>query len=238
MPSYGISAPLFRDTVELVLARECFTYTVSEVANRSLGVCNDGTGITLEMGPIQGELEPIEITATPTDATLPKAWLAPGGDELVVHQYHGQPAIHRLNLYRRAGVTWTFATTISESAMFITAGVPSAGPERRLIESSLQGYRELAERGGVWVEVHRGPWAELLSTGNVGDHLNLSADGLRMTFTENNNVQYTDRPSLEVPFRVSVRLASVGHAYSAHMVDNCGKIYFTGLGSVFYRYQR
>lgn len=239
-PSDGISAPQFRDNVVTVLSRECFTYTVSEVADRALGVCSDrGTGVTLELGPIEGELEPIVVAPTPADAYISKAWLSHGGDEIVIHQIHGQPAVHRLNLYKRTGATWTVSSTISESTMFITAGVPSAGPEPRLIESTVVGgYRELAERDGAWVEVRRGLWAELVTTGGVGDNVNLSADGLRMTFTITFDAHYTDRPSLDVPFRVSVPLDTLGEVRSAQLVDNCAKIYFTGLGQVFFRYQQ
>jgi hypothetical protein len=239
-PSDGVSVPQFRPDVHEIISRECFAYSVSESSGRAFGSCIGDNGVVFEEGPIDGALSPMQITPRPIDAYMAKAWLAPNGTELVVHQYvmaTGQPTHHSLSVYTRNATSWTWSYDISQADDFITSGVPSATPERRIFEGTLYTYRELAERNGVWVDLGGGKWSDLFSSG-VGDNMNLSPDGLRMTFTINFDVMYMDRPSLDAPFRAPVKLDSVGQARDAFMTEDCGKIYFTGLSSVFFRYQQ
>ena len=120
----------------------------------------------------------------------------------------------------------------------MSGGVPSARPDRRIIETSAGGWRELEEQGTTWVEVRAGTSPDLGLPLSQGNDPNLSPDGLRLTFVDPTNslrVRYTDRATIADPFRPAV-LLDTGAAQNAFLAHDCSRLYFSSAPYIYFRY--
>lgn len=102
------------------------------------------------------------------------------------------------------------------------------------------GLRELARDGnGVWSEVLVHSFTELGVT-SLGDQVNLSSDGLRLlvvgTPAGANQIMllYADRASETDPFSAVVPLPSLDYLPNGFLTEDCARLYFSALGTVFY----
>jgi hypothetical protein len=238
-PAIGDGPPVFRTEPRIAIGRLCLDYTTSHAANLATAVCNDGTSPVVEQGPIDSALAPAQVVVEPGDETIVEAWLAPEGDVLVARQrvYPENPSVHRIATYELDGATWRFRNQIAAQSTFVTAGVPSAGPERRVLVNQVSPplIRELVERAGAWEEVRQIPWTDLLPNGSGGS-THLSSDGLRMTFEAFLKVHYAVRPSVDAPFNVPVAIAGIDAPRDPFIAENCERIYYVAGGTVQFRY--
>lgn len=231
--------PSFRSEVKELLHRECFNYTTDAAGDRAVAFCTGGDpSWRVEEGPNGGPLAPVDVPVPP-DHFVQTVWFTPEGDQLVVKHYRTvAPNIHRLSMYRRDGSGWAWSSDISERDGFMSGGVPSARPNRRIIETAAAGWRELEEQGTTWVEVRAGAWQELGLPLSQGNDPNLSPDGLRLTFVDPANslrVRYTDRATLADPFRPAV-LLDTGAAQNAFLANDCSRLYFSSAPYIYFRY--
>jgi hypothetical protein len=169
---------------------------------------------------------------------VPYAMLSPDGLELWAVTTTGV-----LSVYTPAGAdTWQFSYDAFTIGSFITATVPMPiGNPRRVLVSALGEIHELDELAPqVWQDFAQ---YQLLPTpGTVDSPPQISPDGLRVVFhgatggaTPVMGVYYADRANLSVPFNPAVLLVGPPEqAGTPFMTPDCSRIYFSGLGSVFY----
>jgi hypothetical protein len=68
--------------------------------------------------------------------------------------------------------------------------------------------------------------------------LNLSPDGLSAIFQTLAGARYTRRQSLSDPFTIAVDIPGIpAGAQSPFITSNCGRLYFSALGSIWYAVQ-
>ena len=77
----------------------------------------------------------------------------------------------------------------------------------------------------------------LVSAVTVTGMPNLSPDGLRLVLgstTQQSKVMYSDRPSVDMRFRQAVPLMDIPDVPDPFLTEDCARVYFSGIGSVFY----
>ncbi|MBA3538475.1 MAG: hypothetical protein H0T79_02500 [Deltaproteobacteria bacterium] len=231
-PALG-GTPRFEPVTFEAIPQACYNYSASAVAGRAVASCVRDSRLTIEEGPVEGPLEEASITPTVLDANLDRPGLSPEGDHLVVRQF--TPDVNRFSWFVRDGNGWRAEADIVDTTNFLTSvGVPSRGPEHRIIAADQLGFRELRLTDPTWTEVRSQSWEDL-GVG-FGNQLNLSPDGLRMTFVTQQAVMYADRESLEVPFVTARTIESVSSMLGVFLVEDCERIYFSGLEAIQFRY--
>jgi hypothetical protein len=55
-----------------------------------------------------------------------------------------------------------------------------------------------------------------------------------MVFDSSNGIGYTDRPTIADRFRPAQMIANLPNIIAPVMTEDCGKLYFTALGTVLY----
>jgi len=97
---------------------------------------------------------------------------------------------------------------------------------------------EWGNDGGTWHLTTSHPLSELGLTLAIA--ISMTSDGLRAlvlggTGDGTVHMQYTDRAALDAPFRTATQVEGLfAQADDATLNDNCSRVYFTGLGSIFY----
>src|SRR5207302_4451118 len=111
---------------------------------------------------------------------------------------------------------------------------------RRMLALAAGMMHELVEdSGGAWSDVAVYTYAELGAT-TFGYELYMTPDGLRFIDSgtvpggTSEQVLYADRPSLDVPFSHVVPVQDVDFLPGAFLTEDCGRLYFSSFGSVFY----
>lgn len=185
------------------------------------------------------------------------------GDRIAVTGWEETRAGYSTTEYRRSEAKWVFARTyVPASTMggYYVLSAASAGPDRRAIlfryEISTNAYvlEELTESTG-WKATDSYTLAEL-GTESLSEP-SLSADGLRLVFVSyeykdgsttgvsggeapqmsgsNNAVYFTARTSLSERFARAKKMATVPDGVgSPFMTEDCGRIYFSALNSVWF----
>jgi hypothetical protein len=235
-PAAG-TVPTYAPSLIQLVPRACFWFSVDD-GNHAVALCKGGI---LEEGS-GANLAPMKITNSAGDS-FDRPRLAPEGDLLLVRQLATGGTLNRVSTYQRDGDRWTYlADVIDAPNEFSTVGVPSRGPDRRVIHARPTEYRELAEGADHrWTQVRSFAWSTL-GVAN-GNDASLSPDGLRMTFgkpatTATSMMMYSERASKDEPFGIAQpidTLPDIGNP--GFMTANCERLYFSALSSVFYTNQ-
>jgi hypothetical protein len=144
----------------------------------------------------------------------------------------GVGATQRTIVYRRGDDgTWRFDETLPFGA--VVGEIISTFAADRVLVTKPPGADEWARRDGTWQKVHALTTATLGAPVTGG--LSMSADGLRLLFYSTGGVaMYTDRSSVDGPFRTaSGPIAALPAAFS-EMTGDCERVYISGLQSIFY----
>jgi hypothetical protein len=221
--------PQFSPLLHQYAVEDCTYY--AQVGSDAIGVCS----IVTNIAPIGMPLVPaLGIAATEIPPT-PR--LAPDGSYLMVgYLQTANPVVLR---YVHDGDGWSIAAPQPELGAVVLGNIVHvAGADR--ITARFKGdslIDELVFDGSAWTLVASHPPTELgIDQGPVS--MWSSSDALRMVVSDGAlNLYYSDRPSLDAPFRTADPLELSG-SNNMSLSEDCSRIYMTGLGSILYAQQR
>ena len=233
-PSTG-TTPTFLRPLHQVIQQHCTDYMISSSAQVAMALCTTSNyDVVAARGLIDGMLDPVSGFE---DASfeLQRLRLAPEGDEVIATYYSVAMTRYEFRTYRRQpDESWTRGPDVATEPSYFEFSAPSRRPDRRVLRTAADNHlHELAQdAAGAWSEV-----ASFLPS-DLGVSYpgapRLSADGLRLLMVDSGAVVYTDRPSIDAPFRHAEPLAGVPMVLDPYLTDDCSRIYFSGLDSVFY----
>ena len=241
------STPQFSALVHPVISQDCVEYTSSPSAALATAYCNGSAGGgSIGEGPVDHAMIAIpNLVATAATYLHPR--LAPEGDQLFTERYGASGLA--VAIFQRAGTAWTQASVVDHigTAPVMGAfrfGTPTRGPARRmLVTDQAVGalIYELAFDGNAWqVDLTHDPVSEL-GVASVFQPPSLSPDGLRILFSVLNgefHTMYSDRATIHDPFRTAVRLVGVPDILDGFLTEDCSRVYFSSVGTVFYVQQQ
>ena len=221
----------------------CTDYTTAVDTNLAVALC---TKSEISIGEIGGELTTVQFPPAPMVPSPARygVRLSPEGDELWISQRSATSSAATNSVYRRtAGVwTWQYDVPFITSPEVVLSG-PSRGPNRRMFVDDAANNAVLTE----YVEQAPGQWMERqrYSEASLGvlyyEHPSLSADGLRLLFygDGDDNVSigwfFTNRATIDDVFPRARFVRQVPAVpYYVHLSEDCSRVYFPALDSVFY----
>ncbi|MGE5181214.1 MAG: hypothetical protein ACM31C_04095 [Acidobacteriota bacterium] len=241
-------APLF---VQMLVA-DCSDYTPSAGAGIALAACAGSTGRYIAGGPVGGELAAVDVPPQNNCVNLDYARLVPEGDRAYVDENNFDcNGNDTFGEYVPVDAShWTYVRDLGIAPSIDGSGEElgsvSTAPGRRAMitinyDSSLH----------EWVQQPDDTWRELTPAYTSGDlgiaasgllsAANLTSDGLRVVFaarvpgTVEQRVFYADRASRDDRFGAATPLDGVpGTVDDPVMTDDCTRVYFSGLGRIFY----
>jgi hypothetical protein len=241
-PELG-TVPMFTGQLGAVPARGCTSYTISATTMQAAAACGPSPGPFVYMGPVDGSLAPVALDRP--DA-VDEAKLAPEGDVLFTSLIVDSNTRYVLDTYVRDTTTWRlvaeFPAAPDQIGAFPRLSAPSRGPDRRMLLYDLNNVTplliELADSGtGQWYrrDVYPPP-PEVMG---VIESLALTEDGLRAIVSTPFGSFYTDRQSISDRFVRAQPITTVpGTGYNGpsfpYLREDCGRLYFSGLGTILY----
>jgi hypothetical protein len=256
------SAPAFRNELIQVPARNCTSYTVAD-SGTAAALCGPPFGEVLAAGQADGELALQGVEGLPT-VYWPRVHAVPDADALFLTAYATDvTTTHTFELHRGQD-GWSIAHRHDIAGAVLGPGAhyflesaqsgPTRGPDRRLIlrwfdpqNASVDTLFELGLTGDTWAVLRKQTVASL-EVPHVREP-SMTASGLAIVFwselyevdpTTNANVRvrrhwYASRASLNEPFGVAIELETVpADVTMPFLADDCGRIYFSALNTVFY----
>jgi hypothetical protein len=252
-PAIG-TPPQFSNKFDQVIDESCGDYIPSAVTGIALAHCSDIASSYIAVGPIDQPLAAVDVPADPV-VNVERPRLLPEGDGayIVLNNYDANND-DKFAEYRPIDAThWAFVADLNMPAAIFSGstlptylGAPTRAPNRHVFVSGGglndidYTFHELALAGdGTWLE----PGAPYIDGDLVASGLleapNLTPDGLRMVFrgyaaSGEVGIFYADRQTIDDRFTSATILTGVPAASDAYMTEDCTRIYFTGLGSIFY----
>jgi len=234
------STPRFSPLLRQVIAQDCKDYITSTEAQRAMALCVDLDTYELRAaeGPIDGVLTPVPGLDDASFA-LQFLRLAPEGNELIAVYY--ATSRYEFRTYRRqSDATWTRAADFGTTTAYLDISGPTRGPNRHVMQTGFDQklHEFVQDAGGQWTEVTSYTASELGVTYPAAPKL--SSDGLRLMMTTTPptstivRVMYSSRPTIQDRFGIAQPLEGVPKTLDAHMNDDCSRVYFSGLESVFF----
>jgi hypothetical protein len=227
-PDIG-TAPRFSRSLTQAAFENCTDYTFGN--GRALAKC----GRVLREGPQDGALvDAAGMQSTTELYGYPR--LHPDGNIAFVI-VPGLPSGGRaVATFTRGDTAWSRGRDL-----VIDTTTLSATPSRtRLFLVGKLDIREVADDGNgnyAHVQTHT---ADALGVTGFFEQTHVSADGRRLVFVGTTDALalsqlfYADRPSIDVPFSRAVPMPDVDYFPSGVMTENCDRLYFSALGTVFY----
>ena len=238
------TAPAFSRVIHQPIVAACTNYSESRTTRQAVAQCAVSQQMFVMQGPIDGPLAPIaELTGF-------YARLAPEGDVLYTGGYATGGVAWFAHMRNDAGL-WERTVEVAFPPTSLNyLGTPSRGPLRRVMvvdynaQTALLEY-ELAPSGDLRL-LDRYSAADLGVAAFNGSMMNMSPDGLRAVFVAYGvgdtpgemRVFYADRATVAQRFGAAVLLPDVPTSREAYLSEDCGRIYFPGLGSLLYLRQR
>jgi len=242
------TVPRFSTGLNQVVTQNCSSYSVSTTTGLAVATCYDASQWWPQVseGQPDGSLLPARGFPDPTQVSMTSVRLTPEGDQLYVDAYDYTLWTHAFRTYQRlADGSWQRGADLPFTATGSTfLGGPTRGPTRHLLVTTAGGPPSVDEyvsdgSGGWNLQLHVQPADLGLSNLYTAQ---LSGDGLRMiAYAERvgdtaYQVLYADRPSPTVPFGLMAPLG-VPLVSELFMTEDCGRLYFPALSSIFYTRQ-
>lgn len=242
----GLGArPTFGSVLVQVTDRNCQLYTTSPDRQLAAARCSVGPVDTIETGPIDGELQPATLTGAPGELSFVR--LTPEGDELWVRRLSA--GVGKTTVYSRSDDhTWTFVRDLalppsSRDDSFSAPTRRVGGVRRFLVHRFSSDVVEYTDDGTTTTLVRTYAPPDLGSPYVILP--NLTADGLRIVFAGEptsgpsaTQTMYAERSDPGAPFPAASPLATAPVAFDAFLSEDCGRLYTSGLGYLFYASQR
>jgi hypothetical protein len=242
-PAIGSGGPAFTGVVVQQLLQDCSQYSPSPGnGGRAVAGCRapDGTTYICE-GPIDLML----TYALPSPSGIaPTARLSVDANTIYAFGLMGGIGSIPIFAYARTGSTWTQTTPFGMVQDAFTMSNFMRGPTGDhvfFVRNSASGIELLDEwgnEGGTWHSTSTHSPSEMGVA--FVQFIALTSDGLHAlvfarTASSQMRTMYTARPSLDAAFGPAIPLTGLfGAAEDAALTDNCARVYFTGLASVFY----
>jgi hypothetical protein len=228
------TTPQFSPMLHQAVVQRCSYYSFAQSARLAIAVCED----KVAQGAVNGPLTTIPITDN-QDLLAVTARLLQDEQRMIVEQSHAMVGGFQTTLFRKAGGEWVvdadLTAMLMQSERLGTFARDPAGHDLSYVAGGAY-VRELVF-DGTW---HEGTMVQASDLGVTSvDDFAVTSDGLRAVFyaTGSMNEQamyYTDRMTTGSAFRRGDLLAGVPRAIDAFMTDDCGRIYVSGLGSIFF----
>ena len=227
-PAFG--EPLkFSPYVGQSVFQDCIDYQIG--GTRAIGFCNGA----LAEGNVDQPLAPMMFIPRDAASTYQRYTLWPDGETMFVFEDSLINGSRWLLYARNAAGMWTSSGEVPGPMSGEHIGAPSSSSPRHAFVSGTAtgGIREVID-DGQWSEVHTYDAVEL------GNHLpsrsvQLSPDGLRMMyFVFKDAVYYSQRAKLGDKFPVPTKLEGAPVLEDAFLTADCQRLYFSGLGRVFF----
>lgn len=226
-----------------VVRQTCYGYTASVSTRIAVANCYDTTNQSYTYKPMEGRLDdtlgPIKVELASTDSTLDLPKITPEGDQVYFRTYTANG--YAVTVYHRDpdGVLRSsgLLPIADAGTNFITA--PTRGPNRHLIITSGSSFAEYADDGaGNWPLVGSTTFAQLGLS--LASNPSFTADGLRLFFSgylmggSEYQIMYTERTDINGTFGMPHVVENMpGQIYDTYMPEDCSRLYFIALGSVF-----
>jgi hypothetical protein len=216
----------------------CTNYQVSQSADLALTSCIENDRYRIFSGPADGPFTLVsELPESTVDFDVSSPRLAPDGSLLLISTFDLTNVVSELRVYHRDGSVWMRDPNVPNGPP--AASNLSRGPAYRFLGTNgISDVFEYVFTNGTWQKVQTHPLSTL-QVPSVGP-IWLSADALRMLFVadafavfDNRYMAYADRASIDEPFGVARRL-NLPILVDAYVTEDCGRLYFSGLHSIFY----
>jgi hypothetical protein len=237
-PALG-GVPQFKRDLRQVDIDGCRGYTRSDTL--AVAMCGQ-----VSQGPVDGPLAPIpDVAATTLSPSSPL--LSPDGDQLYLSDYDFSTYTSLpFHVYNRQGDgSWQRGADLPMSPVGTSISTVTRGPDRHILywAYGLAGanIEEWANGTGSWqqVAVHGQAEHGLAAIFYVW----FSSDGLRAIIqgdvlgSSAPQLFYTDRAAVGASFRPAVPMIGVPVVNDMFVTEDCGRLYMSGLGSIFYQQQ-
>jgi hypothetical protein len=219
------------------LTYDCTSYTASN--DRAIALCREPSAYQVHGGPPEGPFAPIAELPRSDGLTLilHRVQLSPDGTHLFLSLRDGNAT--ELRSYHLVNNTWIRDADVAAAPVVTTNA--SRAPDRRMLGFSFGdlAMAEFSDASGTWQEIAKHPVATfgLVTVSPVW----LSGDALRLvffgstdtTFPAIMSLRYAVRSSTADTFQTSqtIALPMVGDVF---VTDDCARIYFSALRSIFY----
>jgi hypothetical protein len=224
------TAPRFAPQLTQFLVQRCDGYSVV-TSGRAVASCKDGDGIERVFVGNRGEPLSIAPGVDLSGPILPR--LTHDGEHLVIREPNNIGVV-RVRLYdRQSDGTWLRGAdapfgaraksigTLSTDNRIVVTTTDSPDLQEWILEAT--GWRKLATQT-----------PSVPSTGDVLQTVSLTADGLRAIAMVNARALFTDRQTLDAPFRAFDIVEGAPRGVDMTLEADCSRLYAAGLGSVFY----
>jgi hypothetical protein len=243
-PTAG-TLPRFKRNITQAILQTCHDYTLSRATGRALAMCSELTTGIYE-GAIDELMHPALGFVPPTGFMIERARLAADGDLAIAKIYDVNINYKHATYVRTIDGVWQWVNEPNIPTSYATSFSPvSRGPAHRVfvMDQDLVRYEE-------WAQQDLATW-QLVDTYSLADlgvdylaDVRLAPDALRMLFwgrvdvASPYRVLYVDRRDLSSRFSKAVALDTVPPMVTdPSITDDCGRIYFGALDSVFHLQQ-
>ena len=235
---------VFRPQVQQAVFQPCTHYSTSDATGRALALCPSQGAFVVAEGPIDDALVEVAVERKPDHAMLSVA-LAPEGDRAIV-QHATLTGVPVFSVHVREAAGWKWSYDLPAADYDDSVGTPSSRPGARLMHARPNAgvVDELVEDTPDTWRVLRSYTAQELGTFHLYGVFNLTADGRHVVFSgadtpQNTNVYHAVRTGIDERFGRGVPVAGIPRTVEdAFMTDDCGRVYFSGLSSIFYARQQ
>jgi len=231
--------PAWSPRLSPVLFRDCTSFMI-EAGVVTASCLTPAANNTYVHDAVEGSLDAlVPIPGIPSETGPPnqrQVRRSPDGARLYVPDANQTT----IAVYRRGTAAWQPAGNLPMSMMLNTqlSSIASDGERDRLIIMNFMTAIELEGDGTTWTELGRFTPADLGLPPQFGfAAFALTPDGLR-ALVVTDRVYYTDRPTLDDPFRAGELIADLPPTASLYMTADCSRAYVADLGVVFYAERR
>jgi hypothetical protein len=237
------TTPRFATNPHQLAYADCFEYQLSADAGFALVTCIG----QISQGPPAGPFVPVADLASDATSIRQDAWLSPEGDQLVVLEQPQGSGTRFVRYTHAGGDHWTrvgaFVWPAAITTVVFSLSTPTRGSPRRFLAVDNSGYLdEMIDDGTLDLQVHRRYQQGELGVYNYTQP-SLTPDGLRLVVyatqpqsggAVKQSLWYSDRPSIDADFRPLDPLPDVPIVNDPFLTEDCSRLYFSGIGSIWY----
>jgi hypothetical protein len=229
-PELGAALPVFSSAVHQALDQQAASYHFNPSGTLAVAVWSG----LVYVGTFDEPLV-LDPRIVPPDNFL-DAHPSPDGNRLYLETLAvGPPVTFGFVMYERAGDAWRYVEEVP------LKGAPSTVfrgvADDRIIFNGTTSIVEYERVGGMWLvqePMHDRVALQIASRAKLA----ITSDGLRAVYLGDGSMMYTDRPSIQSSFRTPQPLEGVPKVSDAQLTDDCGRVYYSGLGTAFYSKQQ
>jgi hypothetical protein len=239
-PAIGVTPPFSKILHQI--PQSCLKTTASLNTDRAFAECEQQQ---LAAGPAGGPLALVAGFELANGIHYDSPRVVPEGDQVVIRRWNISTVVGEVQLYDigEAGQL-TFVHEIKlpnniATDSFVAFGAPSRGPKRRMfVRQNMLPLSEIElDETGASSVVASYTESDLGVTGFTGLPPSFTGDGLRIVFNAyntQNGLFYADRLTTNDRFVAARVLMDVPNAADGFMTEQCERVYFSALGSVFW----